>query len=104
MIARLWHGWAASKENADAYEAFLRTTFLPAADRIQGFRGAQVLRRTVGDEIEFATIATFDSLDAIRAFTGDDVEKAHIAPRARELLSRVEERCRHYEIAFTTRT
>ena len=30
MIARMWRGWAATVENADAYEAFLRDTFLPA--------------------------------------------------------------------------
>jgi hypothetical protein len=41
-----------------------------------------------------------DSLDAIRAFAGDDLEKAHISPEARDLLSRWDERVAHYELAF----
>jgi len=44
------------------------------------------------------TITHFDSLDAIRRFAGDDCEAAHVAPRARELLSRFEARCQHFEL------
>jgi antibiotic biosynthesis monooxygenase (ABM) superfamily enzyme len=102
MIARIWHGWAGCVENADAYEDFLRTTFLPAARRLAGYRGAEVLRRAVGDEIEFVTITRFASLDAVRAFAGEDYERANVAPRARELLARFDEHCSHFEIAFTS--
>jgi hypothetical protein len=45
MIARMWRGWAASTEAADLYEEFLRSSFLPAAYAIRGFKGASVLRR-----------------------------------------------------------
>jgi antibiotic biosynthesis monooxygenase (ABM) superfamily enzyme len=100
MIARMWRGWARSAENADAYEAFLRDIFLPAATKIAGYRGAQVLRRPAGDEIEFVTVTRFDSLDAIKAFAGEDAEKAHVAPRARELLAHWDERAVHYEIVI----
>jgi antibiotic biosynthesis monooxygenase (ABM) superfamily enzyme len=102
MIARIWHGWAATKANADAYEAFLRTTFLPAPRKLAGYRGAEVLRRDSGAEIEFVTITRFDSLDSIRAFAGDDPERANVAPRARDLLSRWDARCSHFELAFTS--
>jgi heme-degrading monooxygenase HmoA len=102
MIARVWQGWAANNEAADAYEAFLRTEFLPAATSIAGYRGAEVLRRRSGDEIEFVTVTRFESLDAIRAFAGDDLERAHVAPRARALLARFEERCQHFELVIDT--
>ena len=102
MIARIWHGWAASFENADADEDFLRTSFLPAARRLAGYRGADVLRRSIGDEIEFVTITRFESLDAVRAFAGEDFERANVAPRARELLARFDAHCSHFEIAFTS--
>ena len=59
-----------------------------------------MLRRDQGDEVEFVTLTHFDSLDAIRAFAGDDLEKAHIAPEARDLLSRWDERVAHYTLAF----
>jgi|SRR5688572_5699267 len=99
MIERVWRGWV-SEANSGAYASFLRDELFPEAHSIPGFRGARVLRRRVGDEWEYMTITHFDSLGAIRAFAGDDVEAAHIAPRARALLSRWDERVTHFEIAF----
>ncbi len=100
MIARVWRGWASSVENADLYQEFLRSTFLPSIHGIDGYRGARVLRRAIDGEVEFMTITQFDSLEAIRKFAGTDYEAAHVAPRAREFLSRSETRCRHFEIVF----
>lgn len=96
MIARIWHGWT-RPENADAYEAFLRTTMFPSMQLVDGFRGVDLLRREDGDEIAFVTISRFDSLDAVRGFAGDDYERAVVEPEARELLSRFDERSTHYE-------
>jgi heme-degrading monooxygenase HmoA len=100
MIARMWRGWAASTESADLYEKFLRSTFLPAAYAIPGFKGATVLRRKAGDEIEFTTITRFESVDAIKKFAGEDYEAAHVAPEARKLLARFEPRCVHSELVI----
>jgi heme-degrading monooxygenase HmoA len=100
MIARLWRGWTDSIEAAERYEEFLRSTFLPSIHAIEGYRGATVIRRGVGQEIEFMTITRFDSLEAIRKFAGEDYEAAHVAPRARELLSRFEARCQHFELVI----
>jgi heme-degrading monooxygenase HmoA len=102
MIARMWRGWAAGKANADLYEAFLRSNFLPAAYSISGFKGAAVLRRAVGDEVEFTTITRFESVEAIKKFAGEDYEAAHVAPRARELLARFDARCVHSELVIET--
>ena len=99
MIERIWRGWF-EPAKAEAYLAFLRDEFLPGAHAIAGYRGARVLRREVGGEVEVMTITHFDSLDAIRAFAGDDPEAPHIAPAARALLKRWDERVSHYEIAF----
>ena len=100
MIARIWRGWASSVEKADLYQEFLRSTFLPSIHSIEGYRGARVLRRGVDGEVEFMTITHFDSLDAIRQFAGTDYEAAHVASRARELLSRFDVRCQHFELAL----
>ena len=99
MIERVWHGWI-EPDKADAYQHFLQHELLPGAHAIPGYFGARVLRRPAGDEVEFMTITRFASIEAIRAFAGEDAELAHIAPRARELLSRWEERTAHYELAF----
>ena len=99
LIERVWRG-RVGKENADAYASFLRDRFLPAAHAIAGYQGARVLRRNVGDGVEFMTITHFDSLEAIRAFAGDDLDLAHVAPEAKALLSDWDERVSHFEIAF----
>ncbi|OGF63636.1 MAG: antibiotic biosynthesis monooxygenase [Candidatus Fischerbacteria bacterium RBG_13_37_8] len=99
MISRIWHGWT-TRGNADAYEALLKEEiFVGIQDRqIRGFRGIQLLRREVGEEIEFVTIMSFDLLDAVREFAGDDYEKSVVPAKARALLSRFDERSQHYEI------
>jgi heme-degrading monooxygenase HmoA len=96
MIGRLWHGWA-TRANAPAYEALLRSEVLPGIHRVPGYRGAYLLRRDLGEEVEFVTLTLFDSMDAVRAFAGEDFEKAVVPPKARRLLARFDERSAHYE-------
>lgn len=96
MISRVWHGWT-TREDADVYERLLRSEILPGIHRVDGYRGAYVLRRDVEDGVEFVTMTMFDSLDAVRAFAGEDYEVAVILPEARELLARFDERSAHYE-------
>ena len=102
MICRIWHGWT-TPANADAYEHLLREEiFVGIAQRhIPGFQRIQLLRRPVGAEVEFATIMWFDSLDAVRAFAGDDHEQAVVPPSARAILARFDERSQHYEVRET---
>ncbi len=102
MISRVWHGWT-SRKNADAYEELLRTEIFPGiANRsIQGYRGIHLLRRDVDDGVEFVTIMWFDSLDAVRAFAGEDYEVAVVPAKARQLLSRFDSRSAHYQAIVT---
>ncbi len=99
MIGRVWHGWT-SPANADAYEALLKSEiFQGIQDRqITGYRGIHLLRRDLGDEVEFVTIMWFESIDAVRTFAGEDYEAAVVPPRARELLARFDARSQHYEV------
>ena len=98
MIERIWHGWTAPAD-ADDYERLLRERILPeTVDGIEGCRGARVLRRDDGAEVEFVTSIRFESFDAVTEFAGDDPETAHVPPAARALLSRFDDRVRHYEV------
>ena len=99
MICRIWHGWTAPAD-ADAYELLLREEIFVAIEGrgIAGFRGIQLLRREAGAEVEFATIMWFDTLADVRAFAGDDYERAVVPPAARALLARFDERSAHYEV------
>ncbi|HNU01146.1 MAG TPA: antibiotic biosynthesis monooxygenase [Acidobacteriota bacterium] len=102
MIARIWHGWT-TPDNADAYEALLNEEiFVGIKNReIQGFKDIQLLRRRVGDEVEFVTIMRFVSLDAVKEFAGDDYEACVVPPSARKVLKRFDQRSQHYEIRIT---
>ncbi|MEE8345926.1 MAG: antibiotic biosynthesis monooxygenase [Dehalococcoidia bacterium] len=99
MICRIWHGWTAPAD-ADAYEALLKDEILTSIRnrRIAGYRGIQLLRRSLADEVEFVTIMWFDSLEAVRTFAGEDYEIAVVPPKARALLSRFDERSQHYDV------
>jgi len=98
MIARIWHGYT-TPEHADAYEAMLKPELLPGIGKVSGYRNSYLLRRPVGQEIEFITVMIWDSLEAIRAVAGPDYEVAVIPEERRKYLSRFDARSAHYEIA-----
>ncbi len=105
MISRIWHGWT-TPTNAETYETLLKSEiFTSIQDRqIEGYRGIQLLRRTLDDEVEFVTIMWFDTLEAVQAFAGDDYEAAVVPPKARALLSRFDAYSQHYEVRAEMKT
>lgn len=100
-IARIWRGWT-TPENADAYQAVVHDEVLPEifARDIPGLIGAHLLRaaRPRDGEVEFTTVMWFDSLDSVKAFMGDDYERAHVPERARAVLKRFDHRSTHLEV------
>jgi heme-degrading monooxygenase HmoA len=100
MIARVWHGFT-KPEQADAYESHLKPELLPGLSQKKGFRGSYLLRRAVGDEIEFITIILWDSLDDARAILAQDYEQAVIPEDRLPLLSRYDARAAHFEVVST---
>ena len=102
MIARHWRGWT-TPENADAYEQLLRSRVLPGLAKVEGHRGAMILRREVGDEVEFVVVNLFDSLEAVQRFAGADYGIPVFEPEAERLLSRVEPFAEHFEVREDSR-
>jgi len=99
MISRIWHGWT-TRANADAYEHLLREEIFTGigARAISGYRGIQLLRRDLGDEVEFVTEMWFDSIESVRAFAGEDYDRAVVPPKAQALLKRYDARSVHYDV------
>jgi antibiotic biosynthesis monooxygenase (ABM) superfamily enzyme len=99
MICRLWRGWT-TPENAGAYEQIVRNEVIPEieARRIPGFRHIDLMRREVGGEVEFQTLMWFDSLEAIKAFMGEDYTVSHVPEAARAVLSRFDSHAAHFEV------
>jgi mannose-6-phosphate isomerase-like protein (cupin superfamily) len=99
VIARRWRGWAESREKSDAYEAHFERDVRPWLEATDGFEGA-TLDRVEGDDgrTEIVVVTRWASIDAIRAFAGDDVEAAVVEPAARAVLADFDTRVRHIEL------
>ena len=75
MIARIWRG-ATAADRADDYVEYLDRTGVSEYRATPGNRGVLVLRRTEGDRSEFTLLSLWDSMEAVRAFVGEDPELA----------------------------
>ena len=98
MIARIWTG-AVRREDGDAYAAYMRATGLAGYRRTPGNRGAWMLRRDADDRTEFVMFTLRESIDAVRAFAGEDYEAAVYYPEDERYLIDRDLRVRHYEVA-----
>jgi heme-degrading monooxygenase HmoA len=99
MIARVWRGWT-EPGDADEYERFVTEEVFPeAVEDVDDLVDFEVLRRETDDgDVEFVTIARFESRAGVRAFAGEDYERAHVPDRAKELLASYEATADHYEV------
>jgi heme-degrading monooxygenase HmoA len=98
MIARIWSG-AVRSGDADVYADYIRDTGFAEYGRTAGNRGAWLLRRDEGDRTEFITLSLWDSVEAIRAFAGDDIEAAVLYPEDERYLIGGESAVTHYTVA-----
>jgi heme-degrading monooxygenase HmoA len=97
MISRHWKG--ITKPGLDErYIDHLKTHTLPELTAIPGFVSASILRRDVDDGTEFQVITRWKSIDAIRAFAGEDVEMAVVPEAAARLMTSFDRRVVHYEV------
>jgi len=99
-IGRMWHGWT-SGDQAAGYEAVFRDVVLPELHDVAGCRGAYLLRRDDADGAEFVTLTLFDSLDAVRAFAGEQYETAVISDEARAVLRNFDTTAQHFTVVMT---
>ncbi|MEM9627793.1 MAG: antibiotic biosynthesis monooxygenase [Pseudomonadota bacterium] len=101
-VKRIWHGWT-TPENADRYERLLNDEVFPGiqAKNIRGCRGVELLRRELDDEVEFVTIMTFDSIQSVIEFQGDDYERCYVPDAAQRVLKRWNQTCDHYQLKKT---
>ena len=97
MIARTWHGMVPAGR-ADDYAQYLARTGIPDYRNTEGNRGVYVLRRIEWKRAHFLLVTLWDSYDAIKAFAGDDYQRAKYYPEDRDFLIELEPNVRHYEV------
>ena len=100
MISRHWKG-IVKREQAERYVAHLRSDTFPKLAVLAGFLRASILRRELTIGTEFQVITVWESLEAIRAFAGDDVEAAVVPPEAEAMMVEFDRRADHYQIAYS---
>ena len=102
MIARRW-SCRARPENVGGYVNHFQDSVLPQLRGIDGHQGAYVLKRSLGDESEILVLTLWESMDAIRAFAGEDPNEAVVEDEARAFLSRFDSTVEHFEVALEAR-
>jgi heme-degrading monooxygenase HmoA len=99
MIARTWHG-TATLAKAEAYRNHFTTKVVPHLKDLAGHQGAYLLQREVEGRVEFLAMTLWDSIEAIRQFSGSDPERATVEPEGRAALLSFDEFARNYELAY----
>lgn len=101
-IKRMWHGWT-TKENADNYQNILNKEVLPSieAKKIPGYRKIEVLKIESENEVEFVTIMTFESLQNVIDFQGQNYKRCYVPDVAQKVLKRWDQESTHYELIET---
>ena len=98
MIARMWRGWVRTDKVAE-YVDIVERTGMDGYRRTPGNLGAQLLTRDDGGgRTELITLSWWSSIDDIRAFAGDDIERAKYYPEDDEYLVDREHTVRHFEV------
>jgi heme-degrading monooxygenase HmoA len=98
MIARIWRG-ITLKEKADDYLAYLHETGIKDYAKTAGNRGVTILRRDQGEHCEIMLISLWDSMEAVRAFAGENAERSVYYPEDEHFLLQMEPLVRHYTVA-----
>jgi heme-degrading monooxygenase HmoA len=96
-IMRMWRGETPTSRAAEYLE---RMTPVALADyaRVPGNRGAWVLSRVRGDVTEVMTLSLWESMDSIRAFAGDDAERAKYYDFDPQYLASLPPTVQHWEV------
>ncbi len=99
VIARIWHGVIPKSKHTD-YLAYLKKTGMKDYLSTPGNVGASILARDDGDTTELVIISLWKSMEAIKAFAGEDTERARYYPEDSEYLLELEPTAKHYEVEF----
>lgn len=104
MIVRTWSATATSA-GAESYSRYFAGTLLPQLRTLPGFEGAYLLRRDLAEPgtVELTTHTFWESLEAIRAFAGDDVARSVVEPEAQAMLASFDPTATHRTVLIDAR-
>jgi heme-degrading monooxygenase HmoA len=97
VIMRTWRG-AVRAEDADRYLEHQAATGIREYRETAGNLGAMVLRRSRSRLVEVTTVSLWTSIGAVKAFAGEDPERAKFYPGDDELLAEKDLHADHCEV------
>jgi heme-degrading monooxygenase HmoA len=97
MIERVWLA-RTTRDGATKYAEHFRRVVMPELAAIAGYRGARVLERELNGGIEIVVVTRWQTIDAIRAFAGKEVDRAVVHDEAAVLFSDYDRKVRHYGV------
>lgn len=101
MIVRIWRGRAAGAREAEAYRRHIAERVFPELAALPGHRGAELLRRETAEGVEFLAVTRWESIEAVKAFAGPELDVAVVEPEARAVLADFDDFVRHFELAHS---
>ena len=97
QIVRIWHG-RLPRHRADDYFRLMERVALPDYRATSGNRAAYALRRDAEESTEVLMVSVWDSIEHIRAFSGDPIDAAKYYDFDTDFLEELEPRVAHYVI------
>jgi heme-degrading monooxygenase HmoA len=88
---------------APAYARYLENHVFPELRGIDGYLGARLLERSSAGDVELLVITEWQSLESIRQFSGEDLERAVVSAEAATLLTDFDPRARHFVVVAADR-
>jgi heme-degrading monooxygenase HmoA len=98
MIARVWNARTSGPEATQRYRHVFETEVLGHLSGLAGFHGAYLLARPQEGWTAIRALTLFGSLDAVRAFAGDDYERERVTPQARAALLDSDPVIQHFDV------
>src|SRR6184192_1102685 len=100
MISRHWNGLC-KRDAADRYVEHLERETLPQLSALPGFIRASILRRELAAGTDFQVVTLWESLAAIEAFAGQDVDAAVVPASVQAMMLSYDRKVAHYEVVRT---
>ncbi|MEW5774466.1 MAG: antibiotic biosynthesis monooxygenase [Thermodesulfobacteriota bacterium] len=97
MVAREWR-CRCPQEHRDGFLAYLAETGVKDTAATPCCRGAQILVRELDGAAEITLVTYWDSLDAIRAYAGEDISVARLYPEDAKYELDPDRRVTHYRV------
>jgi heme-degrading monooxygenase HmoA len=100
MIERVWLA-RTTRDGATRYAEHFRRVVMPELAAIAGYRGARLLERELNGGIEIVVVTHWQTIDAIRAFAGEEIDRAVVHDEAAVLFSDYDRKVRHFGVVVS---